>query len=115
MYQTTFSHVLSYEACRGLTLLIPLSHGVRIRALPLSSASNERLRLLYAAHGRMVPCRLPVRYTTAFAPVDIRVTVVTMLLGVHAIGCGSHAVYASSVQSTPQVTMILSPRQRPSK
>lgn len=92
-----------------------LCHGIRSRALPLQSTSHKRLRLLRTAHGRMVPCRLPVRYTTAFAPVDVRVTVVTMLLGVHAISCGSHTVYALSAQSTSQVPMILSPKQRPSK
>lgn len=61
--------------------------------------SNKRLRFLRAAHGRVVPCRFSVRHATSLTPVDVWVTEVSMLLGVHAVGCGSHAVCISLVRA----------------
>lgn len=68
-------------------------HERGLRVLLLLTKLNKRLRFLRAAHGRVVPCRFSVRHTTSFTPVDVWVTEVSMLLGVHAVGCGSHAVY----------------------
>jgi hypothetical protein len=50
----------------------------------------------------MVPCGLPMRYATAFTPVNVGVTEVAMLLGIYAIGCGSHAIYTQLAHTFSQ-------------